>query len=78
MVGDFKGGALNFDDGTKVEGNREWHRINGHMHHWNDHHGVTKYSVVLCKGTKKPKRKRLAIANVRSPSEIKTREYRIP
>jgi hypothetical protein len=28
-LGDFTGGALNFDDGTKVEGEREWHKING-------------------------------------------------
>ncbi len=31
--GDLTGGALNFDDGDKVEGNREWHKFNGHIHH---------------------------------------------
>ena len=35
-LGDFTGGALNFDDGTKVEGKEAWHKINGHIHHWND------------------------------------------
>ncbi len=37
-LADFAGGALNFDDGTKVEGKREWHKVNGHIHHWSDHH----------------------------------------
>ena len=54
-LGDFTGGALNFDDGRKVEGKREWHKIDGHIHHWNDPHEGSKYSIVLYKGTKKPK-----------------------
>ncbi len=61
-LGDFAGGALKFDDGTKGEGKREWHKINGHIHHWSDHQEGTKYSVVLHKGTKKPKSNRLAVA----------------
>ena len=35
-LGDFTGGALNFDDGTIVEGKGVWHKISGHIHHWND------------------------------------------
>ena len=35
-LGDFTGGALLFDDGNKIEGKREWHKINGHIHHWSD------------------------------------------
>ncbi len=31
-LGDFAGGALNFGDGAKVEGWREWRKINGHIH----------------------------------------------
>ncbi len=62
LLGDFKGGALKFDDGTKVEGKREWHKINGHMHHWNDPHEGTRYSIVLRRGTKQPKSNRLAVA----------------
>ncbi len=33
---DFTEGALNFDDGTQVEGKRKWHNINGHIHHRSD------------------------------------------
>ncbi len=52
-LGDSTGGALNFDDGTKVEGKGVWHKINGHIHHWNDPHEGSKYSIVPYKGTKK-------------------------
>ena len=52
-LGDFTGGALNFDDGTKIEGKGVWHKINGHIHHWNDPHEGTKYSIVLYRGTRK-------------------------
>ena len=54
-LGNFAGGALLFDDGAKVEGAREWHKINGHVHHWNEPHDGTKYSIVIYKGTRKPK-----------------------
>ena len=58
-LGDFTGGTLHFDDGAKIEGRREWHKINGHIHHWNDPHEGTKYSIVLYRGTRKPKTNRL-------------------
>ena len=61
-LGDFTGGALNFDDGTKVEGVGVWHEIKGHIHHWNDPHEGTKYSIVLYRGTRKPKGRTLADA----------------
>ena len=61
-LGDFTGGALNFDDGAKVEGTREWHKINGHIHHWNDPHEGSKYSIVLYKGSRKPKSRPLVEA----------------
>jgi hypothetical protein len=61
-LGDFTGGALNFDDGAKVEGTREWHKINGHIHHWNDPHEGSKCSIVLYKGTRKPKSRTLVEA----------------
>ena len=54
-LGDFAGGALLFDDGAKVEGAREWHKINGHVHHWSEPHEGTQYSIVIYKGTRKPK-----------------------
>ena len=61
-LGDFTGGALNFDDGTKVEGKGVWHKINGHIHHWNDPHEGSKYSIVLYRGTRKQKSRSLADA----------------
>ncbi len=45
--GDFSRGTLNFDDGAKIESKRDWHQINGHSHHWSDHHEGTKFSIVL-------------------------------
>ena len=61
-LGDFSGGALNFDDGTKVEGKREWHKFYGRDHHWNDPREGTKYSIVLSKGTRKPNSRTLVEA----------------
>ena len=54
-LGHFCGGDLHFDDGTRIRGQREWHKINGHIPHWNDPHQGTKYSIVLYRGTRKPK-----------------------
>ncbi len=54
-LGDFTGGELNFDDGDEVEGERERRKINGHIHHWNDPHEGTQYSIVRCRGAKKRK-----------------------
>ena len=54
-LGDFTGGALNFDDGTKVEGKGVWHKINGHVYHWNDPHEGSKYSIVLHRRARRPK-----------------------
>ena len=61
-LGDFTGGALNFDDGTKVEGKGVWHKISGHIHHWNDPHEGSKYSIVLYRRTRTTKSNRLADA----------------
>ena len=61
-LGDFTGGALNFDDGTKIEGKREWHKFNGHLYHWNDPHEGSKYSIVLYRGTRRQKSSRLVEA----------------
>ena len=58
-LGHFCGGDLHFDDGTRIRGQREWHKINGHIHHWNDPHEGTKYSIVLYRGTRAPKTNRL-------------------
>ena len=62
-LGDFTGGALLFDDGTRVEGKGVWHKINGHIHHWNEpHEGSPKYSRVLRRRTRQPKFHRLHAA----------------
>ena len=61
-LGDFIGGALHFDDGSTIEGKGVWHKINGHIHHWNDPHEGNKYSIVLYRGTRKPKTNSLVAA----------------
>ncbi len=50
---------MNFDDGFKIEGNGVWPKINGHIHHWNDAHEGSKYSMVLYRHTRKPKNNKL-------------------
>ena len=68
-LGDFTGGALNFEDGTKLEEKYKWHRINGQIPHWNDDHEGTKYAVVLYRSTKKAKAYRLNEAKARKKLE---------
>ena len=46
-LGDFEGGALLFEDGSRVEEKRTWHKIDGHVPHWNEPHEGTKYSVII-------------------------------
>ena len=53
---------MHFDDGNKVEGKGVWHKINGHIHHWNDPHEGSKYSIVLYRRTKNPKSNKLVAA----------------
>ncbi len=72
-LGDFTGGALNFDDGAKIEGKGVWHKINGHIHHCNDPHEGTKCSIVLHRGTQKQKSTRLMEAK-RAKQEREARE----
>ena len=47
FLGDFEGGALVFDDGTRFEAKREWLEFDGQVPHWNEPHTGTKFSVVL-------------------------------
>ena len=61
-LGDFTGGALHFDDGSTIEGKGVWHKINGHIHHWNDPHEGTKYSIVLYRRTRPPKTNNMVAA----------------
>jgi hypothetical protein len=52
-LGDFTGGAVVFDDGTRIEEKHTWHQINGRVHHWNEDHEGTKYSIILYSSSKK-------------------------
>jgi hypothetical protein len=47
FLGDFTGGALLFEDGTRLEEKYKWHKINGNIPHWNEPHEGTKYSIIL-------------------------------
>jgi hypothetical protein len=47
FLGDFTGGALLFEDGTRIEEKHKWHKIDGSIPHWNEPHEGTKYSIVL-------------------------------
>ena len=46
-MGDYTGGALCFDDGTRLEEQYKWHKIDGQIPHWNEPHKGTKYGIVL-------------------------------
>ena len=48
-LGDYVGGALLFEDGTRLEEKYKWHKINGRIPHWNEPHEGTKYGIVLYK-----------------------------
>ena len=49
-LGDFTGEALLFDDGTRITEKHKWHTINGQIHHWNEPHEGTKYSIIIYQG----------------------------
>ena len=66
-LGDFTGGELNFDDGTRIEKKGVWHKIDGRVHHWNDPHAGTKYSIILHRSDREPK-SRILHAKKKHPS----------
>jgi len=47
FLGNFTGGALLFEDGTRIEEKYKWHKIDGSIPHWNEPHEGTKYSIIL-------------------------------
>jgi hypothetical protein len=51
FLGDFTGGALVFDDGTRVTEKYVFHKIDGQIPHWNEDHEGTKYSIIVYQGT---------------------------
>ena len=62
-LGDFSGGALLFEDGTRLDEKYKWHKINGRIPHWNEPHEGTKYAIVLYKrAIKHTKHQRVAEA----------------
>ena len=77
-LGHFCGGALHFDDGTRIRGQQEWHKFNGQVPHWNDPHEGTKYSVVLYRGTRKPKSRTLVEAARAKRERAKNSELETP
>ena len=69
------GGGLNIDDGSKIEGKRQWFKIDGQMHHWNDpHEGGTKYRIVLFRSDKKPKSNLLNEARLKKMAKEKAEQ----
>ena len=55
-LGDFTGGALLFDDGTRLEDKYKWHKINGQIHHWNEPHEGTTCSIIVYRGNGRTKK----------------------
>lgn len=55
-LGDFTGGALLFEDGTRIEEKYKWHKFDGQNAHWNEPFEGTKYSIVLYKRSGKTKK----------------------
>ena len=65
-LGDYTGGALLFDDGTKLTEKFVWHKINGQNYHWNEPHEGLKYGVVLYKQkAKHTKQQQMALCRKR-------------
>jgi len=54
-LGDFTGGALVFDDGTRIEEKYKWHQIDGRQYHWNEPHEGTKYAIIVYRCSKRSK-----------------------
>ena len=64
-LGDFTGGALVFDDGTRIEEKYKWHQIDGRQYHWNEPHEGTKYAIIVYTSTKIKKGERMTAARYR-------------
>ncbi len=68
-LGDFTGGALLFDDGARIEEKYKWHKIDGQIHHWNEPHENTKYSVIIYRGSEKKKKSDLIHARIQQKKD---------
>lgn len=47
LLGSFTGGALVFEDGTRITETNTWHDIDGHTPHWVEPFDGERYSIVL-------------------------------
>ena len=70
-LGDYTGGALLFDDGTKLDEKYVWHKINGQNYHWNEPHEGLKYGIVLYKQKAKHSKQMLMCRKRREQTEQK-------
>ena len=77
-LGDYtSGGQLHFDDGSVIDGKREWHKFNGRQHHWNSpHDGGVKYSVILYRSNGPTKSELVRKRKHKSDSVAAEKEHR--
>jgi hypothetical protein len=68
-LGDFVGGALVFEDGTRIEEKYKWHKINGQIPHWNEDHEGTKYSIIIYQGESSKKKTQCIADRIKAKRE---------
>ena len=78
FFGDFEGGALCFEDGTRVTDKYVWHKINGQIPHWNEEHTGNKYSIVLYKSGATRKKVEAIMAGIKNKGKDKEPEAQGP
>ena len=69
-LGDFTGGALVFDDWTRIDEKYKWHQIDGRQSHWNEPHEGTKYAVIVYTSSKRTRGSIMSVAKYRRKEEI--------
>jgi hypothetical protein len=74
FFGDFEGGALCFEDGTRFTDKYVWHKINGQIPHWNEEHTGNKYSIVLYRSGAKRKKVEAIMAGIKNKGKDKEPE----
>jgi hypothetical protein len=78
-LGNYVGGALLFDDGTKLTEKYVWHKINGQNYHWNEPHEGLKYGIVLYRQkAKHSKTQQMMIARRKKQTEQKEEQPERP
>ena len=74
FFGDFEGGALCFEDGTRFTDKYVWHKINGQIPHWNEEHPGNEYSIVLDRSGAKRKKVEAIMASIKNKGKDKEQE----